>query len=152
MLGRKLAPALLVLAGATGLLAQDTGTSPEVPVVGTEAPQVARVLTDRLGDRIIAFGPGWSFLGVLGQTGSDPGSWRRPGVVAVGGRGPFLVVDEGNRRIVLLDTLGEVIAARDFAAASDIEVAKGIEGLAEFAAQGGNSLDGFYKRGRGQNL
>ncbi len=71
------------------------------------------LITDRMGDRILVFGPGFSFLGVWGQTGSDDGSWRRPGAVAVGARGSYLVSDQGNQRIVLLDSLGGVIAIRD---------------------------------------
>jgi hypothetical protein len=71
------------------------------------------VVSDRLGDRLLAFGPGWTFLGVWGQSGSAPGSWRRPGTVAVGERPPFLVADEGNRRGVLLDELGNVLAVRE---------------------------------------
>ena len=67
------------------------------------------VVTDRVGDRLLVFGPGWIFLGVWGQSGSEAGSWRRPGRVAVGDRPPFLVADEGNRRAVLLDGLGEVL-------------------------------------------
>jgi hypothetical protein len=70
------------------------------------------VVSDRLGDRLLVFGPGWSFLGVWGQSGSEPGSWRRPEAVAVGKQGPFLVADTGNRRLVLLDTLGDVLAVR----------------------------------------
>jgi hypothetical protein len=71
------------------------------------------VVTDRVGDRLLAFGPGWTFLGVWGQSGSAPGSWRRPGSVAVGEQAPFLVADEGNRRVVLLDELGNMITVRD---------------------------------------
>ncbi len=67
------------------------------------------VVTDRVGDRLLVFGPGWTFLGVWGQSGSEAGSWRRPGRVAVGDRPPFLVADEGNRRVVLLDGLGEAL-------------------------------------------
>jgi hypothetical protein len=75
------------------------------------------MITDRMGDRILMFGPGWSFLGVWGQTGSDPGSWRRPGAVVAGSQGLYLVADEGNRRIVLLDSLGDVIAVRELSEA-----------------------------------
>jgi len=75
------------------------------------------LITDRMGDRVLVFGPGFSFLGVWGQTGSDEGSWRRPGAVAVGNRGPYLVSDFGNQRIVLIDSLGEVIAIRDLSRA-----------------------------------
>ncbi len=71
------------------------------------------VISDRSGDRLLVFGPGWNFLGVWGQSGSQPGSWRRPGRVAVGDRPPFLVADEGNRRVVLLDELGAVRGVRD---------------------------------------
>jgi len=69
------------------------------------------VLSDRQGDRLLTFGPGWSYLGVWGQSGTDLGSWRRPGAVAVGDRGSYLVADEGNRRIVLLDSLGNPITS-----------------------------------------
>ncbi len=69
------------------------------------------VVTDRLGDRLLVFGPGWSYLGSWGQTGSEPGAWRRPGAVAVGDRPPFLVADEGNQRVVLVDGLGRATAA-----------------------------------------
>jgi hypothetical protein len=71
------------------------------------------VVTDRLGDRLLAFGPGWVFQGAWGQSGADPGSWRRPGSVAVGNSPPYLVADEGNRRVVLVDAFGEAVATRD---------------------------------------
>jgi hypothetical protein len=71
------------------------------------------VVTDRFGDRLLAFGPGWVFQGEWGRTGSEPGAWRRPARVAAGDRPPFLVADEGNDRVVLVDDFGEVIATRD---------------------------------------
>lgn len=71
------------------------------------------VVADRLGDRLLVFNPGWVYAGAWGQSGSDPGSWRRPGAVAAGPDGPFLVADRGNRRVVLLDGLGEVTAVAD---------------------------------------
>jgi len=71
------------------------------------------VVADRLGDRLLVFNPGWAFAGVWGQSGSEPGSWRRPAAVAAGSDGPFLVADEANRRVVLLDGLGEVTAVAD---------------------------------------
>lgn len=71
------------------------------------------LITDRLGDRILVFGPGWGFLGVWGQSGSDLGSWRRPGAVAVGEGGSYIVADEGNRRVVLIDSFGNVLGVRD---------------------------------------
>jgi hypothetical protein len=70
------------------------------------------IVTDRFGDRLLEFGPGWSFLGVWGQSGDELGSWRRPGSVAVGKRPPFLVADEGNRRVVLVDEFGEAMMMR----------------------------------------
>jgi len=70
------------------------------------------VVTDRSGDRLLVFGPGWTFTGVWSQSGSEPGSWRRPAAVAVGSRPPFLVADEGNRRVVLVDRFGEVVGGR----------------------------------------
>jgi hypothetical protein len=70
------------------------------------------VVTDRLGDRLLEFGPGWSFLGVWGQSGDELGSWLRPGAVAVGKRPPFLVADTGNRRVVLVDEFGEAMMMR----------------------------------------
>jgi hypothetical protein len=93
-------------------LAQAEGLGPVEP--GGLAVDAAGhgVVTDRLGDRLLVFGPGWSFLGVWGQSGSEPGSWRRPEAVAVGKQGPFLVADTGNRRVVLLDSLGDVLAVR----------------------------------------
>jgi len=72
------------------------------------------LVSDRLGDRLLVFGPGWSFLGTWGETGSDPGAWRRPAAVAVGRRAPYLVADTGNRRVVLLDELGGVVGTRGF--------------------------------------
>ena len=66
------------------------------------------VVTDRQGDRVFLFGPGWSFLGVAGESGSAPGAWRRPGAAAGSDRGTFLIADEGNRRVVLLDAVGAV--------------------------------------------
>jgi len=71
------------------------------------------VVTDRQNDRVLLFGPGWSFLGVLGETGSGLGAWRRPAAAAASEKGFFLVIDEGNRRVVLLDVVGSVKAARD---------------------------------------
>ena len=71
------------------------------------------VVTDRQNDRVLLFGPGWSFLGVLGETGSGLGAWRRPTAAAASPTGSFLVVDEGNRRVVLLDAVGSIKAARD---------------------------------------
>ena len=70
------------------------------------------VITDRLGDRLLVFGPGWTFLGVWGQTGREPGSWRRPGRVAAGPGSQFLVADEGNHRVVRVDAFGSVTGAR----------------------------------------
>lgn len=72
------------------------------------------VVTDRLGDRLLVFAPGWLYTGTWGETGSAPGAWRRPGAVAVGDRAPFLVADAGNRRVVLLDEVGGVVAVREF--------------------------------------
>jgi hypothetical protein len=66
------------------------------------------VVTDRLGDRVLLFGPGWSYLGTAGESGSAPGAWRRPGRAAATDDGHFLVADEGNRRVVLLDGVGAV--------------------------------------------
>ena len=71
------------------------------------------VVTDRLGDRVLLFGPGWSYLGTAGETGSAPGAWRRPGRAAVSDDGRFLVADEGNRRVVLLDGVGAVLEVLD---------------------------------------
>lgn len=68
------------------------------------------VITDRQNDRVLLFGPGWSFLGVLGESGSGVGAWRRPGAAAASDNGLFLIVDEGNRRVVLLDAIGSVKA------------------------------------------
>jgi hypothetical protein len=73
------------------------------------------VITDRIGDRLLVFGPGWGFRGAWGQTGSERGSWRRPGAVAVGDRPPFIVCDEGNSRIVLIDEMGGVRGMRSWA-------------------------------------
>ncbi len=73
------------------------------------------VVTDRTGDRLLVFGPGWSFRGTWGQTGAEPGSWRRPGAVAVGDRPPFIVADEGNARVVLIDELGGPRGSRSWA-------------------------------------
>ncbi len=73
------------------------------------------VVADRAGDRILVFGPGWTYTGIWGQSGSEPGSWRRPEQVAVGGRPPYLVADGGNRRLVLVDRFGETVAWRSFA-------------------------------------
>ncbi len=73
------------------------------------------VITDQLGDRLLEFGPGWTFLGVWGQTGERPGSWRHPGAVAVGKAPPFLIADVGNSRLVLVDAFGEVLAVRPLA-------------------------------------
>lgn len=94
-------------------LAEDQRLGPVEPAGLAVDRSGHALVTDRLGDRLLVFGPGWSFLGVWGQSGADPGSWRRPGAVAVGARGPFLVADEGNQRVVLLDTLGDVLAVRD---------------------------------------
>src|SRR5262245_29074491 len=71
------------------------------------------VVTDRQNDRVLLFGPGWSFLGVLGETGSGLGAWRRPTAAAASEKGSFLVVDEGNRRVVLLDAVGSIKASRE---------------------------------------
>ena len=71
------------------------------------------VVTDRLADRLLEFGPGWSFLGEWGEGGSAPGTWRRPGAVAVGRKPPFLVADEGNLRVVLVDEFGGAVATRE---------------------------------------
>jgi DNA-binding beta-propeller fold protein YncE len=71
------------------------------------------VLTDQQGDRLLTFGPGWNYLGVWGQSGIDLGSWRRPGAVAVGSRGSYLVADVGNHRVVLLDSIGNALADRE---------------------------------------
>jgi hypothetical protein len=71
------------------------------------------VVTDRQNDRVLLFGPGWSFLGVSGETGSAPGAWRRPGCAAASEHGLFLIVDEGNRRVVLLDAVGSVKAVHE---------------------------------------
>ena len=71
------------------------------------------MVTDRLGDRLLVFGPGWSFLGVWGQSGSEPGSWRRPGRVAVGESGDFVIADEGNDRVVVVDSFGNLVSVRD---------------------------------------
>ena len=68
------------------------------------------VITDRQNDRVLLFGPGWSFLGVLGESGSTVGAWRRPGAATASDNGLFLIVDEGNRRVVLLDAVGSVKA------------------------------------------
>jgi hypothetical protein len=62
---------------------------------------------------VLLFGPGWSFLGVLGETGSGLGAWRRPTAAAASENGAFLVIDEGNRRVVLLDAVGSTKAARE---------------------------------------
>lgn len=95
------------------------------------------VITDRLGDRLLAFGPGWNFLGTWGQSGADRGSWRRPGAVAVGDRPPFVVADEGNRRLVLVDVLGDPVRERSFA-----EAPRGVAALGsgEFAATFENEI------------
>jgi len=82
------------------------------------------VVTDRQNDRVLLFGPGWSFLGVLGETGSGLGAWRRPTMAAASEKGSFLVVDEGNRRVVLLDAVGSVKTAR-----STKEVPQGVSAL-----------------------
>jgi hypothetical protein len=71
------------------------------------------LVSDRAGDRLLVFGPGWTFQGTWGGTGSGSGSWRRPGAVAVGDRPPFLVLDEGNRRVVWIGGLGETLGARE---------------------------------------
>lgn len=71
------------------------------------------VVTDRFRDRLLTFGPGWVYQGEWGRTGSEPGAWRRPARVAAGDRPPFLVADEGNARVVLVDDFGEVITTRD---------------------------------------
>ena len=66
------------------------------------------VITDRQGDRVLLFGPGWSYLGTAGESGSLPGAWRRPAAAVATDRGLFLVADTGNRRVVLLDGVGGV--------------------------------------------
>lgn len=71
------------------------------------------VVTDRFHDRLLAFGPGWVYQGEWGRTGAEPGAWRRPARVAAGDRAPFLVADEGNTRVVLVDDFGEVLMTRD---------------------------------------
>jgi hypothetical protein len=96
-----------------GALAQNEELGPlEISGMAVERSGQA-LLTDRQGDRLLVFGPGWVLTGILGQTGSDPGSWRRPGPVSVGDRPPYLVADPGNLRVVLLDGLGEVLAHRE---------------------------------------
>lgn len=72
------------------------------------------VVTDRLGDRLLVFGPTWELTGIWGETGSRPGAWRRPAGIAVGPRGPYLVIDAGNRRVVLVDELGAAVGVRVF--------------------------------------
>ncbi len=100
------------------------------------------VVTDRSGDRLLVFGPGWGFQGVWGQTGSELGSWRRPGAVAVGDRPPFIVADEGNSRIVLIDELGGVRGARSWAEPPRGVAALGREGYAVVSGSGVEILDG----------
>ena len=70
------------------------------------------VITDRMGDRLLVFGPAWRFTGEWGQSGSGPGAWRGPNRVAVGARPPYIVADEGNRRVVLVDRFGVTVAVR----------------------------------------
>jgi hypothetical protein len=82
------------------------------------------VVTDRQNDRVLLFGPGWSFLGVLGETGSGLGAWRRPTAAAASEKGWFLIVDEGNHRVVLLDAVGSVKTAR-----ATKEVPQGVSAL-----------------------
>jgi len=95
------------------------------------------MVTDRLGDRLLVFGPGWNLVDIRGETGSEPGTWRRPGAIAVGARAPFLVSDEGNRRLVLLDELGDVLAVRRLE-----EAARGVAVLApgRYAASVGDRV------------
>jgi hypothetical protein len=95
------------------------------------------VVSDRLGDRLLVFGPGWSYLGIWGQSGSEAGSWRRPGQVAVGDRPPFLVADEGNRRVVLVDGLGEVLAMRETA---DVPRGVAVLGSGRYAVSEGSRV------------
>ena len=100
------------------------------------------VVTDRTGDRLLVFGPGWGFRGVWGQTGSEPGSWRRPGVVAVGDRPPFIVSDEGNSRIVLIDEMGGVRGTRRWADPPRGVAVLGREGYAVVGGSTVQILDG----------
>ena len=120
------------------LLARDQRLGPVEPAGLAVDRSGHALVTDRLGDRLLVFGPGWSFLGVWGQSGADPGSWRRPGAVAVGARGPFLVADEGNHRVVLLDALGSVIAIRELS-----ETPRGVAVLApdRFAVSFGQVIE-----------
>ena len=66
------------------------------------------VVTDRLNDRILVFNASWDLISVWGETGSEPGQWRRPGAVAAAGES-FLVSDTGNRRLVEINGLGNVL-------------------------------------------
>jgi hypothetical protein len=100
------------------------------------------VVTDRIGDRLLVFGPGWGFRGAWGQTGSEPGSWRRPGAVAVGDRPPFIVCDEGNSRIVLIDEMGNVRGARSWADPPRGVTVLGREGYAVVSGGSVQILDG----------
>lgn len=93
-------------------VAADAGLGPIDPAGLAVDGAGHALVTDRLGDRILVFAPGWTFAGVWGESGAAPGAWRRPESVAVGDRAPFLVADEGNRRIVLLNEVGAVVAMR----------------------------------------
>jgi hypothetical protein len=94
------------------------------------------LVSDRTGDRLLAFGPGWAFLGVWGQSGGEAGSWRRPGAMAAGETG-FVVADEGNRRAVALDDLGNVTALRDLD-----EAPRGVAALGDgFAIAAGSRVE-----------
>ena len=91
-------------------IASDEGLGPLDPA-GLAVDRSGRVvISDRAGDRLLVFSSDWRLTGVWGETGEGNGQWRRPGAVAVGSHAPFLVSDEGNRRLVLLDELGNVLA------------------------------------------
>jgi len=96
------------------------------------------LVTDRLGDRVLVFGPGWNFLGTWGETGASPGAWRRPEAVAVGRQAPFLVADSGNRRVVLLDELGGVLRVRSF---PESVTGVGVLGADRYAVSHGGMVD-----------
>ena len=99
----------LGVAADLNLVADAEGLGP-VDAAGMAVDRAGQILiSDRLGDRILVFDASWNLTDAWGETGDALGQWRRPGALAVGRRAPYLVADEGNRRLVLVDELGEVV-------------------------------------------